>query len=292
MSYGLVLLLFLGACFGFNCAKLAADGPGGGSATGGAGRPDDGTPAAGAGGRGGPAIGVVERDGGFLTADVSTPDCTRVNIGILGNPGMNASSNFQRWLEARGTNVQRFQTTVDVPLTAEALKPFDVVILDWAPRNYTADEAAIFGAWVAAGGGVASMTGYDDNTTDDWRVNSLLSQLGLAYRGDRVWGPVMDFAANPITAGLTSVTFTGGYPVADLGSGTSTLTPLAFVSANGARVPVAYAVQMGTGHAFVWGDEWIEFDSEWSALPQIPKLWLQIFSWIAPGDRCTLIGIG
>src|SRR5450631_3439809 len=36
--------------------------------------------------------------------------CSQLNIGILGNPGSNASSNFQAWLEARGTSVQRFQT--------------------------------------------------------------------------------------------------------------------------------------------------------------------------------------
>jgi hypothetical protein len=49
---------------------------------------------------------------------------------------------------------------------------------------------------------------------------------------------------------------------------------------------------MGAGHGFVWGDEWIEFDSEWSAMPQIPQLWLQVFTWISPPSRCMLTGIG
>ena len=83
------------------------------------------------------------------------------------------------------------------------------------------------------------------------------------------------------------MTFTGGYGIADLGTGGSTRTPIAFVSGN----PVAYVVQMGQGRAFVWGDEWIEFDSEWSSMPQIPQLWLQIFKWIAPPTRCMLTGI-
>ena len=39
---------------------------------------------------------------------------------------------------------------------------------------------------------------------------------------------------------------------------------------------------MGTEHGFVWGDEWIEYDSEWSTMPRIPQLWLQVFTWIAP----------
>ncbi len=224
-------------------------------------------------------------DAGSGDADAS---CSHLNIGILGKPGLNGSSNFQAWLETKGTTVQRIQTTTDVPLTAAVLQPFDVVILDWLVRDYTSDEAATFAAWVSAGGGVAAMSGYNDDTTMDWHANSLLAPLGVAYALPRIWGPVTQFAAHPITTGLTSVTFTGGYPVSDLGGNASTRTPIAFINSNA----VAYAIQMGAGHAFVWGDEWIEFDSEWSSMPQIPVLWLQIFNWISPPNRCMLTGIG
>ena len=226
-------------------------------------------------------------DGGSVDAA-----CARLAIGILGNPGENPSSNFQSWLEARGTTVQRIQTTTDVPLTAAALAGFDVVVLDLLPRDYTPDEAAVFAAWVSAGGGFAAMSGYEDDPTRDWHANSLLAPLGLAYAMPRVWGPVTQFATHPITAGLTSVTFTGGYPVSDVGGSSSTRTPIAFLSANPANLVVGYAVQMSAGRGFVWGDEWIEFDSEWSAMPQIPRLWLQVFNWISPANRCMLTGIG
>ena len=57
--------------------------------------------------------------------------CTTLNIGILGNPGQNASSNFQAWLVAAGTSVTRIETqSTDPPITAATLAPFDVVILD------------------------------------------------------------------------------------------------------------------------------------------------------------------
>jgi hypothetical protein len=217
--------------------------------------------------------------------------CSQLNIGILGNPGSNATSNFQSWLEARGTAVQRFQTTDGVPLTADALQPFDVIIVDLPPRSYTSDEAAIFAAWVSAGGGVASMSGYHNDTSQDWRPNSLLAPLGLAYSGQLLWGPVTQFAVHPITAGITSVTFDGGYGISDLGTVGSTRTPIAFVSGSPDSVAVSYAVQMGQGRAFLWGDEWIEFDSEWSSMPQIPELWLQVFQWISPPNRCMLMGI-
>jgi hypothetical protein len=234
--------------------------------------------------------------GGFQPVmDASAGDadaaCAHLNIGILGNPGSNPSSNFQAWLEARGTTVQRIQTTPDVPLTAADLAVFDVVVLDLLSRDYTADEAATFAAWVSAGGGFASMSGYQDDTTKDWHANSLLAPLGLAYALPRSWGPVTQFAAHPITSGLTSVTFTGGYVISDLGGHASTLTPIAFLPGTPANV-VGTAVQMGAGHGFVWGDEWIEFDSEWAAMPQIPLLWLQVFNWISPPSRCMLTGIG
>ena len=67
--------------------------------------------------------------GGGLTIDVdaSTGDaagaCAHLNIGIFGNPGADASSNFQQWLVAAGTSVQRIQTTTTEPVTAATLQP-------------------------------------------------------------------------------------------------------------------------------------------------------------------------
>ncbi|HEX2670857.1 MAG TPA: DUF4350 domain-containing protein, partial [Polyangiaceae bacterium] len=214
--------------------------------------------------------------------------CARLNIGILGNPGSNGSSNFEQWLTKAGTSAQRIQTTPDEPLTSATLEPFDAVVLDCLTRDYSTDEVAIFGAWVSAGGGVAAMSGYHDDTTVDWRANSLLAPLGVAFSGDRSWGPATIFAVHPITNGLSSVTFTGGYPVSDLGGASSTRTAIAFLPSTPPK-PVGFAVQMGSGRSFVWGDEWIEFDSEWAALPQIPQLWVQVFAWIAPTTTCGLI---
>lgn len=262
---------------------------GSGGATAAGGRTTGGAP--GTGGTSSSATGGasgVRSDAGSANPDAA---CSHLNIGILGNPGSNPSSNFQTWLEARGTTTRRFQTDDATPLTADALQPFDVIVIDLPPREYTADEAAILAAWVSAGGGIASMSGYLDDTSKDWRANSLLAPLGVAYSGQRVWGPVTQFAAHPTTTGLTSVTFTGGYGVSDLGTAGGTRTPIAFLPGNPGTIPVAYAVTMGQGRAFVWGDEWIEFDSEWSSMPQIPQLWLQVFNWISPPNRCMLTGI-
>ena len=229
---------------------------------------------------------TLDLDAGMADQDAAA-GCSHLNIGILGNPGSNDSSNFEQWLAKSGTSVQRIQTTADEPMTGTTLQPFDVVIVDCLTRDYTEDESAIFSAWVSAGGGLAAMSGYHDDTTIDWHANSLLAPLGVAYSGGLLWGPVTSFAMHPITAGLTSVTFTGGYAVSDLGGVTSVRTPIAFLPGP-PQVTVAFAIQMGLGHAFVWGDEWIEFDSEWSTLPEIPQLWVQVFGWISPTSKCSL----
>lgn len=209
--------------------------------------------------------------------------CTMLNIGILGNPGSNPSSNFQAWLVSAGTTVQRIQTVATDPLTLAELQAFDVVVLDQLTRDYTAPEAAIFQQWVTAGGGVASMTGYT-NTPSDFYANTLLAPLEVAYSGALISGPVTTFDTHPITAGLTSVTFDGGYAVTDLGGTNSTRTPLASIP----PATVAYAIQMGSGRAFVWGDEWIEYDSEWGSMPEIKQLWINVFAWVAPTNKCQL----
>jgi hypothetical protein len=184
--------------------------------------------------------------------------------------------------------VQRLQTTSGEPLTAATVQPFDVIVLDWLTRDYAPSEAAVLAAFITAGGGLTSMTGYDNNTTDDWHANSLLAPLQVAYSGPLLNGPVTSFAPHPITAGLTSVTFAGGYAVSDVGGAASIRMPIATLQQGSAPVNVGFAVQMGAGHAFVWGDEWIEFDSEWSTMPQIKQLWVNVLTWVGPSGHCAL----
>jgi hypothetical protein len=31
---------------------------------------------------------------------------------------------------------------------------------------------------------------------------------------------------------------------------------------------------------FVWGDEWITFDSQWSSMPMIKTFWVHILGWL------------
>jgi hypothetical protein len=210
--------------------------------------------------------------------------CDCLSIGIIGSPGSNPSADFQAWLKAKGTTVERTHETVSETFDATLLGKYDVVIFDRLPRDYTATEAATLKAWVEAGGGFMSMTGYTGAAAPDFYTNTLLAPFGLEYQPGLHSEPVTIFATHPVTAGLTSVTFAGGYLVKDLGASGGASTVIGSISAG----PVAFAHERAKGRAVVWGDEWIEFDSEWKTLPQIEKLWVNIISWIGPQTSCQV----
>lgn len=221
------------------------------------------------------------------TPEPEARDCEPLRVGFFGNPGAYDTLQFQQWLTIGGAVVTRVQTAPDEAVALEALEPFDVVVLDWLVRDYSAEEAATLAEWVAAGNGLISMTGWNNDILNDWRPNSLLAPLGVAYSGPLISGPVTEFEAHPITEGLESVVFEGGYAISEVEGGSGARTPIAFLApGGGAQVVVGYAIEAGSGRAFVWGDEWIEFLT--TDEPFQPRVWVQAFGWVAPG-RCTLL---
>lgn len=206
--------------------------------------------------------------------------CDCLAIGIIGTPGSLAASQFTQWLTDRGSSAERIDPAV---VDATVLGDYDVVILDQLTREYTAAESMAFETWVTGGGGLMAMTGHTANPTSaqQW-PNGILGPMGLEYQGALLNGPVTDFEAHPIAAGLTSVTFLGGFEVVGTNPGESDV-----VATLPAGVPAAMAQERGDGKLFVWGDEWIEYDSEWSSMPEITQLWVNIFEWITPVSICA-----
>jgi hypothetical protein len=217
----------------------------------------------------------------------------------MGAPGANASSNFQAWLQTQGAIVTRFHNTASAPtLHIEELRTYDLVIIDWLQRDYTTAEADTLTQWVNEGGGLFAMTGHDSGATADRQV-SLLATLGPNY--DRrscgtcdpgeicdgghcvLNGPAMllpsptTVAADGVTT-LPPVSFFGGLRVIIPASMTSTFLPMGMI---GSYV-VGAAGPIGHGHALLWGDEWIQFDSEWSTMPSIPQFWKDSVEWLSP----------
>ncbi|MCA9603340.1 MAG: hypothetical protein KC417_15010 [Myxococcales bacterium] len=202
-------------------------------------------------------------------------DCLR--IGIFGIAGLNASSNFNQWLTSNGLSVERVQTGTDEELTAATLADYDVVILDRLQRTYTEAEAGVLHDWVEAGGGVMSMTGYTGGSEDTDRPNSLLEALNLNYAGGLTSGPVTSFESHPSVSGITSVTFSGGFAVAAVNPNITSTVKVATLPNDSAAAMVS---TVGNGRVFAWGDEWIEFDSEWTSMPEIPKFWAGVTAWL------------
>lgn len=211
--------------------------------------------------------------------------CDCLNIAIFGNEGANPSSQFQAWLEAQGTQVDRISLDA-TPITQELLGNYDIVILDWLVRTYSPEEAAVIAEWVAGGGGLMSMTGHTNNNTVVERPNSIIAPMGLSYNPSAGFfsGPVTQWTPHPITQMITSVSFYGGLFIDIVEDGIGENTVIATLPPG----PVAVAQVRQDGKLFIFGDEWIEFDSEWQQIPEIKQLWVNILGWLAPLNYCTI----
>ncbi len=209
--------------------------------------------------------------------------CDCLGVLLLGDPGPLSSGTFVAWLESRGTTAQRRLDSSGPPLAAADLTGIDVVILDRLSRDYDATEVAALQAFVRAGGGLISMTGYSWHGPDATRPNLVLLGLGAPYEVSvHLDGAVTEWlATHPIADGIDVMTFQGGYAVTPL-AGFSTTT---VATRDGYAVGVA--VESGDGRVFVWGDEWIEYDTEWAAMPTVARLWANLFGWLVP-RRCTV----
>jgi hypothetical protein len=221
--------------------------------------------------------------GGGLDGGSSLYGCRR--IGIMGAPGANPSSNFQAWLETQGAIATRFhQTAAAATLSRAELETFDLVIVDWLQRVYSVEESTTLRDWVSDGGALMVMTGHDSGATADRHVSLLVSL-----------GPSFDLAAGPIDGPATLLP----HPTTVTADGTGTLPAVTFYGGLRTTVPAALSAdivpmaQIGTeivgvagpygmGNVLLFGDEWIEFDSEWSTMPPILQLWLNTVRWLAP----------
>jgi hypothetical protein len=208
--------------------------------------------------------------------------CRRV--GIIGAPGSNGSSDFQTWLETQGAIATRIHAdaAMPMPLRRAELDTFDLVIIDYVRRAYTMEESQILEDWVRDGGGLVAMTGHDGDST---RHNSLLAALGPSYDNTRLLSGLATLLTHPTTGAadgsvLPPVTFAGGRAVIVPTELATDLVPVAMLGAD----VVGVAGPMGEGRVFIFGDEWIEFDSEWRTMPAIPRLWQNTVQWGAPDE--------
>jgi hypothetical protein len=154
------------------------------------------------------------------------------------------------------------------PLDATLLADIDLLIVQALYNDHTAAESAALHAWLAAGGTLIVLAGYEPD--DIAMVNLVISDLGVQYEPPIVDGPVVAFGRHPTTAGVGTLPFLGGYTLTH-GAG---FTDIATIDTN----LVGAVAEVGTGRALLWGDEWVTLDGMWSA--DTIRFWTDVLGWL------------
>ncbi|HEV8245206.1 MAG TPA: hypothetical protein VGP93_05535, partial [Polyangiaceae bacterium] len=252
--------------------------------------------------------------------------CTCINIASLGRPAhYDETDAFQEWINTQSS--ASFDLLVDrQPITAELLAPYDIVILqaledkDFGPFwQMTQSETDALATWVQAGGGLISLTGYEEDSSEITPTNQLLSFTGISYNPDNIlngclgtipcscWGSAMQVtgwqAASPISANIEQV---GAFRGHSINAGDATIV------AHDEMYNFAVSKEMGKGKVFVFSDEWVTFTSQWlgtgqqqtidmtsqcydaannrmltaDKVFQVPQFWYNVIKWASPLTQC------
>jgi len=213
--------------------------------------------------------------------------CDCLLIATLGLPGTWGNGDvFSTWLSARSNNGAA--DLADQTLTPELLAKYQVIVAQDVHSNhdYTDAEAQALFAWVKAGGGFMTMIGYS-NLGEEVNVNRLLAPFSMSYADEEVLPgrgngttPITDWVPHPIDQGVTAAGVNRGCPVQGMGT----------VIARSGSYDVALAQEVLPGHVFMWGDEWITYDSEWQQHPdyQVELLWVNAIKWLTKVSTCQV----
>lgn len=231
-------------------------------------------------------------------------DCLR--IGVLGFPGRQGTIDAIRaWMHGRAVPTA---ILAGEELTPARLAGLDVVVVqdvrDGAGdgtagqegigvgigRPYLDSEVRALAAWVDAGGGLLTLAAFSSTAGENTNVNRLLSPFGLSYGTSRILEsssgstlPVTHWdGSHPVASGISRIGVNTGYAV----SGGALV---AWEPAPGAY-DVGRAVEWGRGRVFAWGDEWIEYDSEWSGAggAEVRRLWGNALRWLSKAGYCQV----
>ena len=250
----------------------------------------------------------ADNDGNGVIDDVDTNGdgmCDCLRAGVLGYPGSHAQSQLEGLMHGRAVPTAILSGQ---ELTAARLSALDVVIVQDVQdgqatgtvgqegngigigRPYSDAEIEALRAWVVGGGGLMVLSGYTANDTEVTNVNRLLAPFGMSYGAQVVLNaggspsslPVTHWeSSHPLASGVTRVGIATGHAVAGG-------TLVAWEPTSGSY-DVGRAAEWGRGHLFVWADEWITYDSDWSnAEYQDRRLWLNSFKWLAAAGYCQV----
>lgn len=293
--------------------------------------------------------------GGLLGADVgtgsSTPDlpdvvdsgrpprcdetgkCSCFNIASIGKLGSwgGTTSALMDWLNTESSaSVDVYQTKPT--LDAAFLAKYDVIVVQWLADGkggpywtFSSTEIAALKAWVDAGGGLITLSGFEVNTGEVDPLNQILSFTDISYNKDDIastcpsnlcycWGstiPIAPWAPGPIGSNLRAV---GAYYGRSINPGSATVDASATV--DGSSIVYAAHETVGLGHVFAWCDEWVTYTSQWlngsaDAGPeastqynnpmsacymqsvdqvfQVPQFWYNAITYAASATQCSFV---
>jgi hypothetical protein len=214
--------------------------------------------------------------------------CDCLLLATLGLPGTWGKGDvFGAWLSAR-SNVGAVSLDGKT-LTRELLAPYQVIVAQDIHKNvYTDDEVTVLQDWIRAGGGLFTLSGYDQ-PSERANINRFLSVTGIQYGGTNwafaplgagMTSPITGWHSHPISEGVTRLGAAYGYEV--VGSGD--------IVAEQDGLTALRALQFGAGRVVVWTDEWITYDSEWTSHPdyQVERFWLNSIKWLTPAQECQV----
>ena len=212
-------------------------------------------------------------------------DCLLIaTLGVKGTWGK--GDVFAAWLTARSDTGAT--DLADQTLTPELLAKYEVIVAQDVHKNhdYSDAEASALSDWINKGGGFMTLIGYSDSG-EAHNVNRLLAPFGMSYTDQQILPktgsvtiPISMWTPHPIDMGVTEVGVDNGYPVQGMGT----------TIATGGGFDVAKVQEVGKGHVFLWGDEWITYNSEWNDHPdyQVQQMWLNTIKWLTVAGRCQV----
>ncbi len=252
------------------------------------GMPDPGT---GLGEGGSPEIcdGIDNNDNGVIDDVDKNGDgvCDCLLIATLGLKGTSGKGDvFAAWLTARSDTGAT--DLADQTLTPELLAKYQVIVAQDLHKNhdYTPDEVSALSEWINKGGGFMTLIGYSDSG-EAHNVNRLLAPFGMSYTDQQILQksgnstiPITMWTPHPVDDMVTQVGVDNGYPVAGMGD----------TIATGGGFDVAKVQNVGKGHVFLWGDEWVTYNSEWNDHPdyQVQRFWLNSIKWLTVAGECQV----
>jgi hypothetical protein len=242
---------------------------------------------------------------------------TIASIGTLGTWGGTTAA-LMNWLNTQSSATVA-QYTTKPTLDAAFLSQYDVIIVQllgdmngpyW---SFSASEISALGAWVQAGGGLITMSGYEVDTGEVDPLNQLLSFSDLSYNKDDIlgtcpntqctcWGgtvPVGPWAAGPIGQNITQI---GAFHGRSINPGSASVDASGTGPDGGTLVYAAHE-DIGMGHLFAWCDEWVTYTSQWLAATagggancanmsasqvfQVPQFWYNAIGYASEATHCS-----